>query len=253
MSIRNYDISIQTVFDKARSIFADAYSIERVTSVIDALTHLASSGTGVEDEPEFLDLYSRACQKRQEIHARTFRTRGRAGGSFFPDRSRSGIPRNRAAAVKRDPERTARKRRFAAMSILPPHVSECFTEGERAALFIIAEDCRQKGHCDASAKEIADRAGVGITTVRNAYRQAKIRGLIEIEEREAEGRRGKHRPNIYRIKCLHWQKWLSSPLRKARKGVKIGSALENHNNNQYNFLEKMQLRKPEVVPKRRFG
>ncbi|MEN5278882.1 hypothetical protein ABE527_18295 [Brucella sp. TWI432] len=251
MSIRNYDISIQTAYDRARELFARAHTVEQIAAVYKLVIDLGLTAAG--EEPEALDLLDRVSRKQQEIHARTFRTRGRAGGSFFPQRIKTGIPRNRAASVKRDPERTARKRRLAAMSILPPSVSESFTEGERAALSIISEDCREKGYCDASAKEIADRAGVRITTVRNAYRQAKIRGLIEIEERSAEGRCGKHRPNIYRIKCLIWKKWITSPVRSSRKSVKIGPTLENNNNIQYDFLGKMHSRPMESVPKRRFG
>lgn len=251
MSIRNYEFQIQSAYDRARELFARAHTVEQVNAVYKLATSLIMTEAG--EEPEVSDLLDRVARKQQEAISRASSKRGRAGGSFFPERSRSGIPRGRAASIKRDPERTARKRRFAAMSILPPHVSESFTEGERAALFIIAEDCRDKGYCDASAKEIGDRAGVGITTVRNAYRRAKIRGLIDIEEREAEGRRGKHRPNVYRIKCLHWKKWISSPVRRANKGVKVAPTIETNNNIQYNFLEKIRSKHPEPVPKRRYG
>jgi len=249
VSISNYSFTIQSAYARARELYARAHSLEEIAAVYQLVTALTDSEAG--EAPELLDLFDRVSKKLQQAHARA-NNRGRGGASFFAERKRSGVPRSVAASRKRDPERTARKRRFAAMSILPPHVSESFTEGERAALFIIADDCRLKGYCDASAKEIADRAGVGITTVRNAYRQAKIRGLIDIEEREAEGRRGKHSPNIYRIACLLWKKWISSPVRQARKGVKIGSTIENQYNIQYDFLGKMALQKPDAIPKRRF-
>ena len=92
------------------------------------------------------------------------------------------------------------------MAALPPHVRDRFTEGERAALYIVASDCRQHGRCSSSIKEIGDRAGVGVTTVRNALRKARHLDLLSIQERPQW--RAKNLTNLVRIVCQRWLAWL---------------------------------------------
>lgn len=127
--------------------------------------------------------------------------------SYFPVRIKSEKSRKEAATGKRDPERWARKRRLGDMAALPPHVRDVFTEGERAALYIVAADGRQHGSCRCTNKEIGDRAGVGLTTVRNALRKAKQHGLLNVQHREQW--RGKNFANIVTLACKRWLAWLS--------------------------------------------
>ena len=126
--------------------------------------------------------------------------------TYFPQRPQSERSREQAASGPRCPARWARKRRLGDMAALPPHVRDSFTEGERAALYIIAADCRQHGSCQCSIKEIGDRAGVGITTVRNALRRARLLRLIGTTE--CPQWRAKHLTNVVKIVCPRWTSWL---------------------------------------------
>ncbi|PSH63339.1 hypothetical protein CU102_24050 [Phyllobacterium brassicacearum] len=126
--------------------------------------------------------------------------------SYFPKRPLSGHSRSQAATGSRCSSRWARKRRLGDMAALPPHVRHKFTEGERAVLYIVAADCRQHGSCRCSIKEIGDRAGVGITTVRNALRRARILQLVDVAARPQW--RAKHLTNVISIACPRWLSWL---------------------------------------------
>lgn len=126
--------------------------------------------------------------------------------TYFPQRPKSEQSRHQAASGARCPIRWARKRRLGDMAALPPFVRDRFTEGERAVLYIVASDCRQHGSCSSSVKEIGDRAGVGVTTVRNALRRARRLGLLTVTERPQW--RAKHLPNLVKIVCQRWLAWL---------------------------------------------
>lgn len=126
--------------------------------------------------------------------------------SYFSSRPPSLQSRKQAASGSRCPVRWARKRRLGDMAALPPHVRASFTEGERAVLYIIAADCRQHGNCKSSVKEIGDRAGVGVTTVRNALRRARLIRLLTITERPQW--RAKNLANIVKVVCPRWLSWL---------------------------------------------
>jgi len=80
-----------------------------------------------------------------------------------------------------------------------------FTVGELAALRIVADEVREKGHCDRTLGEIAARAGIGRTTAQNAMRLAATMGLLTVQERRREGQ--KNLPNVVRIVSREWQLW----------------------------------------------
>ncbi|RUQ78162.1 hypothetical protein ELZ22_17260 [Brucella abortus] len=149
----------------------------------------------------------------------------------------TGGGRIRAGRGKRDPKRKARARQFARSSLFPKSIRDQFTDGELAALFIIAEDWRKNGVCECSAKEIGDRAGVCTTIVRNAYRRAQELGLILIEQPDMQ--RTLRLPNRYHIVSVEWKKWLKSSVSKGFSGVKKTPALESIHNIQFNFLGKI--------------
>lgn len=119
--------------------------------------------------------------------------------SFFPQRPKSDLSRTEAATGGRDPVRWARKRRLGDGSVLLPEFRGLFTEGERAALYIVISDWRQRGRCDCTVEEIGDRAGVGPTTVRNSLRKAAQLGIVRVVERRQW--RAKNLPNL--IKVIH--------------------------------------------------
>src|SRR5690349_20272165 len=81
------------------------------------------------------------------------------------------------------PASMERRRRWAASGGLPPALAARFTLAETAVLAVIAAETRKHGDCRLTNGEIADVAGVSITTVKNAMRQAGGLGLISVEER----------------------------------------------------------------------
>jgi hypothetical protein len=81
-----------------------------------------------------------------------------------------------------------------------------FTVGELAALRIMTDEVREKGHCDSSLGEIAARAGIGRTTAQNAMRAAAAMGLLTVQERRREGQ--KNLPNVVRVDSREWQQWI---------------------------------------------
>lgn len=80
-----------------------------------------------------------------------------------------------------------RRRRWAASGHLPPALAARFTLAETAVLAVVAAEHRKRGDCRLTNKEIADVAGVSITTVKNALRAARTLNLLSIEERRQCG------------------------------------------------------------------
>src|SRR5690349_19343042 len=89
----------------------------------------------------------------------------------------------RLGSRPRSPASMERRRRWAASGALPPALAARFTLAETAILAVVAAETRKRGDCRLTNKEIADVAGVSITTVKNAMRQAGGLGLISVEER----------------------------------------------------------------------
>jgi hypothetical protein len=89
---------------------------------------------------------------------------------------------------------------------MPPSLACKFTVGELAALRIVSDEVREKGHCDRTLGEIAARAGIGRTTAQNAIRLAAAMGLLTVQERRREGQ--KNLPNLVRVVSREWQLWI---------------------------------------------
>ncbi|TNB46434.1 hypothetical protein FF124_18090 [Martelella lutilitoris] len=104
----------------------------------------------------------------------------------------------------------ARKRSWAGASRLPKELRSEFTEGERAALSVVAEEVLKHGRCDLPLDKIAALAGVSRTTCQNAFRKAKggPSPCIAVEERPQRGR--KSLTNIIRIVSQEWKRWLKN-------------------------------------------
>src|SRR4051794_26620422 len=81
--------------------------------------------------------------------------------------------RRPAGSRPRSPSHLERRRRWAASGCLPPGVASRFTLGEQAVLAVVAAENRKRGDCRLTNGEIADVAGVCITTVKNALRVAR--------------------------------------------------------------------------------
>ena len=69
---------------------------------------------------------------------------------------------------------------------LPPELAARFTTGQLAVLRIVADECRDKGHCDLTREEIAVRASTSRKTVHTAIQGAAALGLV-LMSRGAKG------------------------------------------------------------------
>ncbi len=98
---------------------------------------------------------------------------------------------------QRSPANRTRRRQWSGDGRTPPGVRAHFTEGERAALTIIALEVKRQGYCDLHVGAIANKAGVCRSTAQNAIREAYRLRLISKEERRVPGR--KSHTNILRI------------------------------------------------------
>jgi hypothetical protein len=119
--------------------------------------------------------------------------------SHFPPKRRASRSPDRRASIER-------RRKLAASGPMPPQLACRFTTGELAALRIIADPVRDRGACMMALGEIAARAGVCVTTARNALRQAAREGLLTIEERRRDKR--PNLPNVVRIVSREWTNWI---------------------------------------------
>jgi hypothetical protein len=90
---------------------------------------------------------------------------------------------------------------------MPPALACKFTVSELAVLRIIGDEVRQHGQCDRCVDELAARAGVCRSMVKNAIREAARLGLLTVQERRREGRR--NLPNVIRIVAKEWTSWLA--------------------------------------------
>jgi hypothetical protein len=109
----------------------------------------------------------------------------------------------------RSPDKQAsleRRRRQAASGALPPQIAAQFTMGEAAALAVVAREVQKSGRCAFPIDALAALAGVSRSTVKNAVRQAKALGFIEVTERRRAGQ--PNLTNIIKITAPPWRTWL---------------------------------------------
>ena len=85
--------------------------------------------------------------------------------SYFPAKRKGPVRQNRRASIER-------RRTLAASGPMPPALACLFTTGELAVLRIVADEARDRKQCRLTLGEIAARAGVGISTARNALHYA---------------------------------------------------------------------------------
>jgi len=90
---------------------------------------------------------------------------------------------------------------------MPPGLAAQFTVGERAVLYVVATEVKQRGQCDLYIDQIAAFAGVGRSTARNALRMAKRLGLIQVDERRLSHRYND--ANKVTIVSREWRAWLA--------------------------------------------
>lgn len=126
--------------------------------------------------------------------------KGQGRASYFPAKRKTPMTPDRRLSM-------ARRRRLAASGPMPPSLASLFTTGELAALRIVADEMRERRDCRLTLGEIAARAGVGVTTARNAIRYAAREGLLTIEERRRDKR--PNLANVVRIVSREWTTWIA--------------------------------------------
>jgi hypothetical protein len=129
--------------------------------------------------------------------------------SCFPAKRRVVSP-DRAASQ-------ARRRRLAASGPMPPALAAHFTVGQLAVLRIVGDEVRANGSCALTLAEIGARAGVCLTTARDAVRAAASDGLLVIEERRRN--RAPNLANVVRIVSREWRVWLMKTRERASKAL----------------------------------
>lgn len=116
--------------------------------------------------------------------------------------------RRRPVTSEQRSKEIQRRRKWASAGNMPPEIRGYYSEAERAALGVVADRCRKKGFCDLCLDEIARLAGVGRTSVQNAIRKARSKGVEHISVRERPQRSGKSLTNIIKIVSSSWRGWI---------------------------------------------
>ena len=142
----------------------------------------------------------------ERLHARRSVLRGEIKPVGIPVGRPSIFPPRQLQRAPQRPVAIARRRHLAASGPMPPALACKFTVSELAVLRIIGDEVRQHGHCARCVDEMAARAGVCRSMVKNAIRTATRLGLLTVEERRREGRR--NLPNVIRIVSKEWTSWL---------------------------------------------
>jgi len=117
-----------------------------------------------------------------------------------------GGARRLVGSRPRSPAHMERRRHWAASGCLPPSLAARFTLAEVAVLGVVSAETRKRGDCRLTNGELADVAGVSITTVKNALRAARALNLLSVEERRLTAFR--NAPNVVRIVDAGWRAWL---------------------------------------------
>src|SRR5215212_6580155 len=143
----------------------------------------------------------------ERLHARRDVLRGEIKPVGIPVGRPSIFPPRRLQRAPKRPVAIARRRHLAASGPMPPGLACKFTVSELAVLRIVGDEVRQHSHCARCVDEIAARAGVCRSMVKNAIRTAARLGLVTVEERRREGRRSL--PNVVRVVSREWLHWLA--------------------------------------------
>ncbi len=114
--------------------------------------------------------------------------------------------RRPTGARPRSPASLERRRSWTASGRLPPAVAARFTPGEAAVLAVVAVEVCRSGDCRWPHGRLAGVAGVSVSTVRRALRQARDLGLITVEERRLGAFRSD--TNVVRVVSPEWRAWL---------------------------------------------
>lgn len=125
----------------------------------------------------------------------------------------AATPRKPVGSRPRTDASLERRRRWAASGHLPPQVADKFTQGEVAALAVVTTQVAKHEHCTLTLAHIADLAGVSVSTVKRAIREAKALGFITATERRVSAWRNDS--TVLVIVSREWLAWID---RGGRRG-----------------------------------
>jgi len=125
-------------------------------------------------------------------------------------------PRTYVGSRPRSPESLKRRHKWARADWLSPEVAEELSDGEAAAVAVIAAQHAATGDCRLPYGTIGALAGVCPTTVRNGVNKVRAGGALTVELRPRPGNR--NLPNIIRIIATGWLDWLCLRTRKSLHG-----------------------------------
>lgn len=124
--------------------------------------------------------------------------------------------RSRAGSRPRSPEHRQRRMRWVASGWLPPAVAARLLPSHVAVLAVIASEVQRSGQCALCNAALANLAGLSVSTVKAAKREAVAAGLLSVEVRRVTAWR--NLPNVVRVVSPEWSSWLR--LRGRGGGVK---------------------------------
>ncbi|MDR2839021.1 MAG: hypothetical protein LBV49_10745 [Azonexus sp.] len=193
--------------EHALSVIAGLRSFAQLDEMSRAISKDYGSGKLTDDDAAAL--YGAVEARRREVRgvdrlavrAPHVVLQARAAGrpSHFPPRKRQPTSPDRRASM-------TRRRTLAASAPMPPAMAAGYTTGELATLRIVADQVRDTGDCRLTLGEIAARAGVGITTARNAIHGAALDGILTVQLRRRRLR--PNLPNVVRIVSQEWLTWI---------------------------------------------
>src|SRR5215207_6282061 len=184
--------------DQMAAAIDGARTLTRLDHLSRAIWQGLAAGAVVDDDAQAL---------AERLHARRSVLRGDLKPVGIPTSRPSIFPPKRLQRAPKRPVAIARRRHLAASGPMPPALACRFTVGELAVLRIVGDEVRQHGCCNRCVDEIAARAGVCRSLVKNAIRTAARLGLLTVEEGRREGRR--NLSNVIRIVSREWLAWLA--------------------------------------------
>ncbi|RUP17419.1 hypothetical protein [Methylobacterium sp.] len=200
------------VFEEMRAAI-EAAAPDRLATVASAMAQAYGAGGLTDAEYEQLDNLLASRRRVAQTTPIRMQTLATACAQLVPavaPAARQGTaparPHHHNGSRSRSPESLARRRRMAAGGYLPPALAAAFTLGEQAVLAVIALEVGKRGSCTLALGHMAALAGVCTTVAKRAVRQAKVLGLLSVEERRVS--RARNDTNVLRVASREWAAWL---------------------------------------------
>lgn len=208
------------VFEEMRAA-VEAAAPDRLATVASAMAQAYGAGGLTDEQYETLDgllAARRRVAQAAPVRMQTLATAcvqlvPAAGPPHQGEGTAPARAHHRTGSRPRSAESAARRRRWAAAGYLPPRLAAGFTSGEQAVLAVVAMEVGKRGTCTLAIGHMAALAGVCATVAKRALRQARVLGLVTVEERRITGFRND--TNVLRIASSEWAAWLRLRLPRA--------------------------------------